>query len=69
MEAARAEFIYRFNPIEHQWHRIKQKARKTMASTTQNFHDLVDAVIGMPTFPCLAIVLIYLQGTGYTALR
>jgi transposase len=33
------------NPIEHPWHRIKQRVRKPMTSTTQHLHDLIDSVI------------------------
>ena len=38
-------FEMTINPIEHQWHRIKQRVRKTRTSTTQNLHDLIDSVI------------------------
>jgi len=50
VEAAGCELIYLpkyspdLNPIEHQWHRIKQRVRKTRTSTTQNLHDLIDSV-------------------------
>jgi len=51
VEAAGCELIYLLkyspdlNPIEHQWHRIKQRVRKTRTSTTQNLHELIDPVI------------------------
>ena len=51
VEAARRELIYLpkyspdLNPIEHPWHRIKQRVRKTRNSVTQNLHDLIDSVI------------------------
>jgi len=48
VEAAGCEWIYLpkyspdLNPIEHQWHRIKQRVRKIRTSATQNLHDLID---------------------------
>ena len=51
VEAAGCKLIYLpkyspdLNPIEHQWHRIKHRVRKTRTSTTQNLHDLIDSVI------------------------
>jgi transposase len=51
VETAGCELIYLpqyspdLNPIEHPWHRIKQRVRKTMTSTTQNLHDLIDSAI------------------------
>jgi Transposase and inactivated derivatives len=51
VETAGCELIYLpkyspdFNPIEHPWHRIKQRVRKPMTSTTQHLHDLIDSAI------------------------
>jgi transposase len=51
VEAAGCELIYlpkyspALNPIEHPWHRIKQRVRKPMTSTTQHLHDLIDSAI------------------------
>jgi transposase len=62
VEAAGCELIYLpkyspdLNPIEHQWHRIKQRVRKTMTSTTQHLHSYrFSHLLYMPTFACLAI--------------
>ena len=51
VETAGCELIYlpkyspALNPIEHPWHRIKQRVRKPMTSTTQHLHDLIDSAI------------------------
>jgi transposase len=45
VEAAGCEYSPDLNPIEHPWHRIKQRVRKPMTSTTQHLHDLIDSAI------------------------